>query len=137
MFEPESKDPVFRIFIKLFALVYMVGATIFLLHVKPVMELSAIFLCASLWILAAIHYFLGNWQSIDDTISVDNTDNKDHSVANIFIGFFCTLGSLVVYIAANIEIFFLVIVAGYIFYMATAYLWAYLLTKVIRYYIPH
>lgn len=139
MFEPESKDIIFRIFIRFFALVYMVGATVFLLHVKPVMEMPVIFLCISLWIFIVMHYFVSNgWlsESIIDTELKHNTAKKQYSLANIFIGFFGTVGFLIIGITAKTELFFLIIIAGYIFYMATAYLWVYLLTKAIRYFYP-
>lgn len=139
MFEPESKDIIFRIFIRFFALVYMVGATVFLLHVKPVMEMPVIFLCVSLWVFAAMHYFVSNgWspESINDTELKHNRAKKSRLVLNIFIGFFGTVGFLIIGITAKTELFFLIIIAGYIFYMATAYLWVYLLTKAIRYFYP-
>lgn len=139
MFEPESKDPIFRVLIKVFALLYTVGATVFLLRVKPVMELPAIFLCVSLWIVIVLHYFVSNgWSlgSIEDIELQNNSAKKGRSIANIFIGFFGTVGFLIVAITAKTELFFLIIIAGYAFFMATAYLWVYLLTKAIRYFYP-
>lgn len=139
MFEPESKDFIFRIFIKFFALVYMVGATVFLLYVKPVMEMPVIFLCISLWIFIVMHYFVSNgWlsESIIDTELKNITAKEQYSLANIFIGLFGTVGFLIIGITAKTELFFLIIIADYIFYMATAYLWVYLLTKAIRYFYP-
>lgn len=138
MFKLESKDPVFKVLISFFTLIYIVGATVFLLHFKPVTEVPAIFLCVSLWIFAAMYYFAGTRSSLDsinDKVSVENTASKDQSLTKILVGFFYTIGCLVVFIAANTELFFFIIIVGYVFYMATVYLWAYLLTRMIRYFI--
>lgn len=104
MFEPESKDPIFKVLLIIFALIYMVGATVFLVHFKPVMEVSAIFLCASLWMVAAIHYFVSNgWspEAIENTGSRETTAQQDRSVANIIIGFFSTVGFLIHWYYSN------------------------------------
>lgn len=87
MFEPESKDFIFRIYIRFFALVYMVGATVFLLYVKPVMEMPVIFLCVSLWIFIVMHYFVSNgWlsESIIDT-ELKNITAKNNTHLRTFL----------------------------------------------------
>lgn len=140
MFELESRDPIFKIFIRLFGLIYLVGATAFLMRVKPVMEVSAIFLCASLWVFAMLFYGAstkwGPHKPVDKSIMVDHWVSVDEASIKFLVGSFYALGSIVVFIAANTELFFLVVVAGYIMYMAIAYLAAYLLTRLLRYFYP-
>lgn len=138
MFQPESKDPIFKILLKFFALIYMVCATMFLIQVKPVIEFSAIFLCASLWIFAVMFYLIWTKSGsfLDGSISVDNATANGWSIDSIFFKIFTVVGGLIVYIASQVEVFFLITVTGFIFYMATMYLWVYLLTKVIRYFYP-